>query len=204
MASSNDKEIVSAVRALKIGKKIRELRLRNRFTLQDLADRTGLSKPFLSQIENSHVIPPLPTLLKVSRALDVNLSHFFRGIRDDGKFSITRSSERTPVERRSDPHGGEGNYSYVALETKKTDKKMLPLLVEFPFRDSEAMTFTSHKGEEFLFVIEGRVEFRTPEGAEELEPGDCIYMESDLDHGFRRLSDTPARAIAVVWMDKDD
>lgn len=204
MAPLEDKDISTAVRALNIGKKIRDLRLKNRFTLQDLADKTGLSKPFLSQIENSHVIPPLQTLLRVSRGLEVDLSFFFPGGRDDGKFSITRSTERAPVERRPHQEKGEVAYRYVALETKKSDKKMLPYLVEFPLRESDDMTFTSHQGEEFLFVIEGLVEFRTPERAEVLEPGDCIYIESDLDHGFRRVGDDPARAIAVVWVGADN
>jgi len=104
-----DKDISLAVKALKIGNKVRELRQRNRFTLQDLAARTGLSKPFLSQIENDHVVPPVATLLKLARALNVGMAYFFQDEVGDEKVSITRRGERIRVERpaSSVPGGGE-------------------------------------------------------------------------------------------------
>ena len=56
------------VMALEIGGKIKALRQEKNYTLQDLADRTGLSKPLISQIENNRVVPPVATLLKLARA----------------------------------------------------------------------------------------------------------------------------------------
>ena len=63
MKRSHD-DISLEVKALKIGSKVRELRQKKHYTLQDVAAKTGLSKPFLSQIENDHVVPPVATLLK--------------------------------------------------------------------------------------------------------------------------------------------
>ena len=60
MRRSRD-DIHLGVKALKLGSKIRELRLKKNYTLQDVAAKTGLSKPFLSQIENDHVVPPVAT-----------------------------------------------------------------------------------------------------------------------------------------------
>lgn len=192
-------DIGLAVKALKIGKKVRELRQRNRYTLQDLASRTGLSKPFLSQIENDHVIPPIATLLKLARALNVSMTYFFQDEEGSEKISITRQQERIKVERRPHHQRGEVNYIYVALETKKTNKAMDPFLVEFPVQSSEEMVFMSHEGEEFLYVTEGKVEFRTGDRVEILNPGDSIYFESDISHSFRCVSETPAKALAVIW-----
>ncbi|MGZ3607481.1 MAG: cupin domain-containing protein, partial [Syntrophales bacterium] len=62
---------------------------------------------------------------------------------------------------------------------------MEPLLVEFQPVDTGDMVFTNHEGEEFIFVLEGRLEFRTNDRVERLEPGDTIYFESDINHGFR-------------------
>jgi len=192
-------DIGLAVKALKIGKKVRELRQKNRYTLQDLAARTGLSKPFLSQIENDHVIPPIATLLKLARALNVGMTYFFQDEEGSDKISITRQQERIKVERRPHQQKGETNYIYVALETKKTNKAMDPFLVEFPVQNTEEMVFMSHEGEEFLYLLEGKVEFRTLDRVEILHAGDSIYFESDLSHSFRCVSDTPAKALAVIW-----
>lgn len=192
-------DISLAVKAFKIGNKVRDLRQKNRYTLQDLAVKTGLSKPFLSQIENDHVVPPVATLLKLARALNVGMGYFFQDESESEKISVTRPWERIRVERRPHQEKGEVNYVYIALETKKTNKSMEPLLVEFPIQDTDDMVFMSHDGEEFLYVLEGTVEFRTIDRVEILEPGDSIYFESDLSHSFRCISDKPAKALAVIW-----
>jgi quercetin dioxygenase-like cupin family protein len=103
------------------------------------------------------------------------------------------------VEKRPHQEKGEVDYIYIALETKKTNKSMEPFLVEFPIRDTEDMVFNSHEGEEFLYVTEGSVEFRTVDRVETLEAGDSIYFESDISHSFRCLSEAPAKALAVIW-----
>ena len=61
------------------------------------------------------------------------------------------------------------------------------------------MVFMSHEGEEFLYVLEGTLEFRTDDRTEVLEPGDSIYFESEINHSFRSLTDKPVKAIVVVW-----
>lgn len=196
---TQDQEISLAVKALKIGNKVRELRQKNRYTLQDMAAKTGLSKPFLSQIENDHVVPPVATLLKLARGLNVSMAHFFQDELSTEKISVTRSADRSWVERRPHHQKGEVNYRYEALETKKQDKHMEPFMVEFACADTSDMVFMSHDGEEFLYLLEGRLEFRGIDRVEILEPGDSIYFESDLSHSFRRLGESPARAVVVVW-----
>ena len=198
MKKSQD-DISLEVKALKIGSKVRELRQKKHYTLQDVAAKTGLSKPFLSQIENDHVVPPVATLLKLARAFDVGLAYFFQDEVGIDRIAITRRDERLRVERRPHHRKGEVNYIYEALDTKKTNKHMEPFLVEFPVQDTSEMIFMNHEGEEFLHVLEGTLEFRSTDRLEVLEPGDSIYFESELSHSFRCLGEESARAIVVVW-----
>ena len=198
MKKSQD-DISLEVKALKIGSKVRELRQKKHYTLQDVAAKTGLSKPFLSQIENDHVVPPVATLLKLARAFDVGLAYFFQDEVGIDRIAITRRDERLRVERRPHHRKGEVNYIYEALDTKKTNKHMEPFLVEFPVQDTSEMIFMNHEGEEFLHVLEGTLEFRSTDRLEVLEPGDSIYFESELSHSFRCLGENSARAIVVVW-----
>jgi len=197
MGDKNDIQL--AVKALQIGHKVRELRQKYRYTLQDLAHKTGLSKPFLSQIENDHVVPPIATLLKLARALNVGLAHFFQDQEGDEKISVTRPGDRMRVDRRPHQDKEQANYIYESLETRKSSKHMEPFLVEFPVQEVERMEFQSHTGEEFLYLLEGKVEFRTGDRVEILEPGDSIYFDSDISHSFRCLGDKPAKAVAVLF-----
>ena len=187
------------VKALNLGSKVRELRLQKRYTLQDVAAKTGLSKPFLSQIENDHVVPPVATLLKLARALNVGLAYFFQDEAGKDKITVTRRHERVRVEKRPHHRKGEVDYVYEALDTKKANKQMEPFMVEFPVQESSEMVFMNHEGEEFLHVLEGKLEFRSVDRVEVLGAGDSIYFESDLSHSFRCLGEEPTKAIVVVW-----
>ncbi len=195
----SQKDISLDVKALKLGSKVRELRQKKRYTLQDVAAKTGLSKPLLSQIENDHVVPPVATLLKLARAFNVGLAYFFQDEVRSDKVAITRRTERVRVERRPHHRKSEVNYVYEALDTKKINKQMEPFLVEFPVQDTSEMVFMNHEGEEFLHVLEGTLEFRSVDRVEVLKAGDSIYFESDLSHSFRCLGEGPAKAIVVVW-----
>ena len=198
MRRSQD-EINLEVKALKLGSKVRELRQKKSYTLQDVAAKTGLSKPFLSQIENDHVVPPVATLLKLAKAFNVGLAHFFQDEVKSDKVAITRYAERVRVERRPHHRKSEVNYVYEALDTKKINKQMEPFMVEFPVQDTSEMVFMNHDGEEFLHVLQGTLEFRSVDRVEVLKEGDSIYFESDLSHSFRCLGEEPAKAIVVIW-----
>jgi len=194
-----DRIIQGEIEAFKIGNKIKELREKNRYTLQDLAAKTGFPKEFLAEIENAEVVPPIANLLKLSKALKVSMSYFFQDQAGEEKIAITRRHERVRMESLPHHLKGEVDYIYEALEEKKINKHMEPFLVEFPVLDTSELVFVSHEGEEFLHLLEGKLEFRTVDRVEVLEPGDSIYFESDISHSLRCLSETSAKAIVVVW-----
>jgi transcriptional regulator with XRE-family HTH domain len=187
------------VEALRIGDKMRGLREKNRYTLQDLAAKTGVPRERLAEIECFETIPPVATLLKLAKALNVSMTYFFQDEATEDKIAVTRRNDRVRGERRPHHQKGEVSYIYETLETRKANKQMQPFLVEFPPLDTSEMVFVSHEGEEFLHLLEGRLEFRSPDRVEVLDPGDSIYFESDIHHSFRCLSDKAAKAIVVVW-----
>jgi len=184
----------------KIGDKLKALREKKKLTLHDLAARSGVAKTILADIEENEIIPPVATLLTIASALDVGMADFFSDDLTDETISLTRTGERTKIKRRPHHlHEGEISYIYEALETKKPKKHMEPLFVEFPPAETSDMVFNSHKGEEFVFVLEGSLEFRTNDRVEVLKPGDSLYFESHVNHSFRGLKNKSAKAIVVVW-----
>jgi transcriptional regulator with XRE-family HTH domain len=198
MARKKDK----AVEGLGIGPRVKDLRHKGHITLQDLAAKTGLDKSLLSEIEKGEVIPPVGTLLKLSKALNVGMASLFEDAEAGVKVSVIRKKERTRIKRRPHHHEGEVDYIYESLETKKPDKHMEPFFVEFMPMEIGHMVFASHEGEEFHYVIEGKLEFRTDTVVEVLEPGDALYFESDQNHSFRALGRKSAKVVAVVWAKK--
>ena len=194
-----DKDMQAGAEKLKIGQRIKELRQKKHLTLEDMATKTGLTKAVLAGIESDETVPPLGTLLRLSKTLDVSMAFFFEDEVEMERLSVTRSGERVKVKRRPHHREGEVDYIYESLEPKNPHKHMEPFLVEFQPMDTREMVFMSHEGEEFHFVLEGRLEFRTDDRVEVLYPGDSLYFESEMNHSFRSLDSKPARALVVVW-----
>lgn len=196
------KKSETASDAIGIGPALRALREKSRLTLQDLAAKTGLNRELLTEIEGGETVPPVATLLKLANALNVGMAAFFESETEALTVSVTRKGERSKIKKRPHHHEGEVDYVYESLETKKPGKHMEPFFVEFRPMETPDMVFTSHAGEEFLYLVSGNLEFRSDERVEVLHPGDTIYFESERNHSFRALEGKPARAIVVVWAKK--
>jgi len=191
-------DIKHEVKKLHIGRKIRDLRKKAGFVLQDLSNRTGLSKSLLSQIEKEVVSPPIATLLKISKALGVNISFFFQNDDSEKRVILVRSNESKVIDSRYFGRE-ESGYYYEALAYKKSKKYMEPFLVEFKRKRAEKLSYFSHDGEEFIYLLEGVLEFRTEDQQYVLYPGDSLYFESSIPHAYRALERKNARALTVVY-----
>jgi transcriptional regulator with XRE-family HTH domain len=191
-------DIREQVKELQLGWKIRRLRQERRMTLQDLAEATGLSKPLLSQIENEQVIPPLATLLRISKAFKINLHTFFQEEGTTGKCLLVRAGESRKMQRRRPEDGGMMPYAYHSLAFGKKNRSMEPFLVEFEARKWTDEVMVSHEGEEFLFLLEGELEFHYGNQVITLFPGDSVYYESSEPHGYVAKSALRPRAVAVL------
>lgn len=181
-----------------VGRKVRALRKEKRYTLLDMVTKTGLQKSLLEDIEAGEVVPPVATLLKLAKALNVGMAYFFEEEIVTDKISLNRKADRIRIQKRPHHHEGEVDYIYESLEMKKANKHMEPLFVEFLPMDVSSMVFVNHGGEEFIYLLEGTLEFRTDDRVEVLHPGDTLYFESDINHSFRSLEEGPAKAIVVV------
>lgn len=185
--------------------RIRELRKERRLTLDILAERSGFTKGYLSKIENGSKAPPIGTLARIARAMDIDLSAFFVDpdannnqflFAPDSPISVVHSWERKPVTRG----GSEYGYDYVSLAHKKSIRKMDPFIFTYP-QTTEAHEFFEHDGEEFIYLLTGKVEFEFKINGQltrfVLEAGDSVYFESSTPHRGRAL-EGEAQAIVVI------
>ncbi len=181
-----------------IGTRIAELRARAGLTLEQLAGLTGFSKGYLSKIENSHKVPPIGSLARIAAALRTDMTALLHppSGAGPGGLSVVRAGERQPVVRGGTAFG----YDYVSLADNHRDKRMEPFLFTFPSQ-IDKYVFFEHEGEEFMFVLTGRVEWQAGGEKLVLEPGDSIYFDARLPHRGRSL-EGEASALVVTWSPK--
>jgi len=193
------KDVKEELKELNLGQKIKTLRQRKGLSLQQIAEKTNLSEPLLSQIEGEVVAPPVATLLKISKALNVNIGYFFQEEESGKSAVVVRKNERKQIFRRIHEDPSKIGYYYESLAYPKADKHMEPFQVKFEVKKKEDLIFFNHKGEEFLFVLEGQLEFNYENEIFTLEPGDSLYFDSGFPHAFRALGRKNALAIDVIY-----
>lgn len=196
---TNNLDVQREVDALNLGSKIRKLRKRHSLTLQDVSDLTGLSKSLLSQVENEVIAPPLATLIRIARALRVTIGYFFREATPTSRISVVRRDQPLAAKRRIEGRPDHVGYQYHALTHPMTPQHMEAFMVTFDPVPEAELTYLTHEGEEFIHVVEGKLEFRSAEKTIELVPGDSIYFDSGIAHALHSTGDGPARALAVLY-----
>lgn len=181
---------------IKIAEKIKNLRLEKNITLDDLGKSTGFTKGYLSKLENSKKVPPIATLSRIAKALGVEIADFFDREINHPRHSIVRKDERKPVIRDGTLFG----YYYESIAYRKHQKKMEPFIITL-VPHAKDHTIFDHKGEELMFVLEGRM--RAFLGDEEyiLNEGDCLYFDSSIPHRGECVGDKEARCLIVVVSD---
>ena len=202
MPPQMENKVKEEVAALNLGNKIRNLRKHRALTLQEVSDLTGLSKPLLSQIENNIAAPPIATLIKISTALGVKISHFFRDHEMGDRIVVVKKHERYSVKKLFH-HKNESKvgYRWESLAYPMVGKQMEPFIVEIEPRNEKELLYNDHKGEEFHFVLDGVVEFRSAEQTHQLEKGDSIYFDSSIPHALSGIGGV-ATALIIIYAPK--
>jgi transcriptional regulator with XRE-family HTH domain len=176
-----------------IGGQLKLMRAARGMTLEKLAEATGLTKSYLSKIQNSRKLPPIATLSRIAQALGTGIGSFFGDILEAREgASVVRRNERLPVVRGGTAFG----YDYVSLAHQRLTKNMEPFIFTFPSK-IDRHVFFDHGGEEFVFILSGKVVFQVGDERWTLAEGDSIYFDAAIPH--RGWSIGPdARALVVV------
>ncbi|UCG13788.1 MAG: cupin domain-containing protein [Deltaproteobacteria bacterium] len=180
-----------------VGERVKTLREKKGLSLWDVSQRTGFSEEMLERIEADAVAPPLGTLTKLAKALEMKMGYLLTG-GESKPFVVTRKDERKPVSRHADQQQKQYGYSYLSLAPGMRDRNMEPFLVTLA-PVSEEMPGSVHEGEEFLYVLEGEMEVVIGEHREVLYPGDAIYYDSTIPHQVMCRRDQPTRILAVLF-----
>jgi transcriptional regulator with XRE-family HTH domain len=176
-----------------IAERVRELRLRHGWTVGRLADECGLSKSMLSKIENAQSSPSLGTLARLSEALSVPVTAFFRGLSEEQDVIHVKAGAGLVIHHRNSVHG----QRYQSLGTMRAPHDNLePILVTLTER-ADAFPLYQHAGTELIFMISGRMEYCCGGGRYVLEAGDSLQFVGEVAHGPGELISLPIQFLAV-------
>ncbi len=184
-----------------IGDRLREERRRLGLTLQDVADRAGLSLGMISKIENAQTSPSLRTLARLSQALEIPVTTFFRGFEEERDASYVRAGDGIELIRQGTRHGH--RYELLAA-AKGAQRRVQPFLVTLT-EQRETFPLFQHEGVEFLYALEGSFVYRYGRHTYDMDPGDSLMFDGRIPHGPERLSVLPARFLSItVELDPED
>ena len=165
-----------------IGSQIRRLRRIQRFTLQNVADKCGFTKSLLSKIENGKVVPPMSTLVKIADALGTNIA----ALMSDGEHM---DCVFIPADKGVKPVLTESGYAVLPLAVELKRKKMQPFIFSIRSEDLSDKA-NSHLGEEFIFILEGSMEFMVGKTVYLMGPRDSIFFNSISEHYVSKVIST--------------
>ncbi|MQA63309.1 MAG: helix-turn-helix domain-containing protein [Actinophytocola sp.] len=176
-----------------IADRVREFRRRLGWTVGRLATESNLSKGMLSKIENMQASPSLSTLARLSGALRVPVTAFFRGLSEEQDVVFVKAGSGLDIH-----HKGSGpGHRYQMLGTMRAPHDSLePMLVTLTER-TEMFPLYQHAGTELIFMITGKMEYAYGSARYLLEPGDTLQFVGEVMHGPGELISLPIQFLAV-------
>lgn len=184
-----------------LGTTIRDIRLRNRLTIADVAYRAGISKGMLSKIENGQTSTSLDTLSQIANALGVTLSNLFRDFNTPyGGAQLVKKGQGMEVVRAGTKKG----HTYNLLAFDQGPRKIFdPFLVTISDENEVFPTF-EHPGTEFIYLLEGKIKYRHGKQTYTLSPGDSLSFRGKVPHGPEQLIKLPIKMLAIIVYHSDE
>lgn len=172
-----------------VGARLKSLRKERGWRLEDLAERTGLSKAYLSRLESGERQPSLTALFGVARAYGISFSALFEP-EPEKLSSVVVRAEDGPIQR------GNG-LLYSKLSNGNMTFNLRPLRIVVP-AERAGETLYQHEGEQWLYVLSGRLCLELSEEEIVLGPGDAAHFDADNPHKLKALDDRDAEVILVA------
>ena len=171
---------------MEIGTKIKRLRLQNNLTQEELADRCELTKGYISQLENELTSPSITTLEDILNALGTTFAEFFK----DEKEEKVVFTEAEFIEKVVDTH----KIEWLVPNAQKNEMEPIRVTIE-PHTNLEEDV--PHEGEEFGYVISGRIWLHIGQAAHCVKKGEVFYFTSSKPH---RLENRTNEKAVVLWV----
>ena len=171
-----------------LGERLKDIRVEKGMGLDFLANETGFSTKYLNLVEKGQIMPPVATILRISRALEIDSGILLREERVE--------ADKTKVEgfrKRTE------DYSYQTLTPEALHKHLKAFRVFIdPVSEHKGVAY-QHEGEEFIYVLKGSVEVMVGDNRNVLNPGESLHFNSSIMHKLKNLSTKRAEMLVVLY-----
>lgn len=177
-----------------ISARVRELREIEAISAETLAAELGFDPAEYKAWEACEKEFPVGALVEIAARFKVDLSELITGAASKLRtFCLTRAGQAPEVSRRP-------MYTYWNLAYNFHRKKAEPFIVEASSEtENKPISLNTHPGQEFNYVLEGRLLLSIGGHEMELGPGDCVYYDSQEPHGMKAMGGAPAKFFAFVF-----
>ena len=185
-----------------IGHKIKGLRESKNLSVEEIADRSGLTVEQINSIENDVNLPSLGPLIKIARALGVRLGTFMDDSDALGPI-LCRAEDREKDSSISFSNGATDarkHMEYHPLAQQKAGRHMEPFVIDINPEENPNFQLSDHEGEEFIYVMQGEVEIVYGKETYTLKEGDSIFYDSIVKHHVHGAPGKSAKILAVVYI----
>ncbi len=159
---------------------------------EEMAKKVDVPASTVLLYEEGNTEIPVSYLYSIAQTCDVDLTVLISGTEARlSNYSMVKKGEGLAVERRKD-------YDYKNLAYRFTGRRMEPFLIRVPARDESTMHCVSHPGQEFIYMLQGRLEVSLDGNPMILEPGDSFYFSSHTPHALRALDGKDAEFLDVI------
>jgi transcriptional regulator with XRE-family HTH domain len=176
-----------------VPKRIKRMRLERQLTQQEVADSMGVTKGYISRIENASTAPPVGTLISLAQTLGVDFNSFFETEQAEIVATLTPANQRPLIARDT---AAELKYAHLAM--KFPNRCVEPYVISIP-PGGKLSQRMQHKGQELWFVLKGEFEAQIDEEVYNIKEGDSLYFNSGYHHRGRCLSKDGGELLAVIW-----
>ncbi len=184
-----------------IGMKVKKARLDEGLKITDVARISKISQGMVSKIENAQVSTSLEMLNRLCAAIGLPISKVFSDFdQPEGHAQFVKSGDGLEVVRR----GTDKGHNYQLLSYKRGGKRTFePFLVTMDDL-SEVFPIFSHPGEEFIFILKGRLRYRHGNHVYDMQAGDSLTFDGEIPHGPETLMEAPIQLLSVIHYSEDD
>jgi quercetin dioxygenase-like cupin family protein len=165
-----------------------KLRKERNLTLKNLANETGLATDYITRVEKGEVIPPVSVLLQLSRALEIDSSIL---LKEEKKHAVKQSAK--DYQKRTEAY----TYETLTPEARHKHLKAFKVFID-PKSEHKGVSY-QHLGEEFIYVLKGRIEVMVGENKNTLGPGKCLHFNSSIVHRLKNVSAEKAELLVVLY-----
>ena len=182
-----------------VGEKIKALRETQGISLEELANRSGLAVEQVERIETNIDLPSLAPLIKIARVLGVRLGTFLDDQEETGPVVCRKNEAQDTISFSNNAIQSRKHMEYHSLSKSKADRHMEPFIIDVTPTDDNAFVLSSHEGEEFIMVLNGKMEISYGKNTYLLEEGDSIYYDSIVPHHVHGYQGQAAKILAVIY-----